>query len=87
MNCPYLVISCCYCLKVSLFERGKPPKHVSLREMDDDFQTMCIRTAASTFDFKVHCGSAEVEGQLRYHPFLYDKETYPTVETDEGLFL
>ncbi|XP_057309351.1 structural maintenance of chromosomes flexible hinge domain-containing protein 1-like [Hydractinia symbiolongicarpus] len=65
-------------LQVSLFERGKPPKHISLKDVDDDVQTLYIRSAASTFDFKAHVNGAQVEGQLRYHPFLYDKETYPT---------
>lgn len=49
-----------------------------LKDVDDDVQTLYIRSAASTFDFKAHVNGAQVEGQLRYHPFLYDKETYPT---------
>ncbi|RWS18710.1 hypothetical protein B4U80_09576, partial [Leptotrombidium deliense] len=31
----------------------------------------------STFEFKADVGNAVVEGILRYHPFLYDEETYP----------
>ena len=33
----------------------------------------------SNFEFKATVeGTGIVEGVLRYHPFLYDKETYPT---------
>lgn len=33
------------------------------------------------FEFRARAESGGiVEGVLRYHPFLYDRETYPTLE-------
>lgn len=44
-------------------------------------QTQYIRSAASVFEFRARAESGGVvEGVLRYHPFLYDRETYPTLE-------
>lgn len=61
-----------------MFEKGKTPKIVNLREIEDDMQTLYINTAADSFEFKAHVeGDGVVEGIIRYHPFLYDKETYP----------
>lgn len=61
-----------------MFEKGKVPKIVNLREIKDDMQTLFINTAADSFEFKAHVeGEGVVEGVIRYHPFLYDKETYP----------
>ncbi|XP_060949719.1 structural maintenance of chromosomes flexible hinge domain-containing protein 1 [Limanda limanda] len=67
-------------IQVSL--REKPPKFprvVNLREIDDDMQTLYIKAAADTFEFRAATGvdNGRVEGIIRYHPFLYDKETYP----------
>uniref|UniRef100_A0A8C7KF36 Structural maintenance of chromosomes flexible hinge domain containing 1 n=1 Tax=Oncorhynchus kisutch TaxID=8019 RepID=A0A8C7KF36_ONCKI len=47
-------------------------------EIDNDMQTLYINTSADTFEFKA-CTDVDgiVEGVLRYHPFLYDRETYP----------
>lgn len=55
------------------------PRVMNLREVDDDMQTLYINAAADTFEFKVSTGldTGTVEGVIRYHPFLYDKETYP----------
>ncbi|KAJ6662198.1 hypothetical protein lerEdw1_012665 [Lerista edwardsae] len=65
-------------IEVSMFEKGKTPKIVNLREIKDDMQTLYINTAADSFEFKAHVeGDGMVEGIIRYHPFLYDKETYP----------
>ena len=56
---------------------------MNLRDVFDDMQTQYIRTAASVFEFKATLeGTGIVEGILRYHPFLYDKETYPTDTAD-----
>ena len=62
--------------------REKPqrcPLVVNLREVEDDMQTLYINSSADTFEFKattgLDCGT--VEGVIRYHPFLYDRETYP----------
>ena len=67
-----------------LFEKGKQPKRKALRDIDDDLQSQYIRTTASAFEFRAHCdnGAAVVEGILRYHPFLYDSETYPQLHSD-----
>ncbi|KAM6135520.1 structural maintenance of chromosomes flexible hinge domain-containing protein 1 isoform 2-T2 [Pterocles gutturalis] len=65
-------------IQISMFEKGKAPKIVNLREIKDDMQTLYINTAADSFEFKAHLdGDGIVEGIIRYHPFLYDKETYP----------
>ncbi|XP_055466093.1 structural maintenance of chromosomes flexible hinge domain-containing protein 1 [Psammomys obesus] len=65
-------------IEISLFEKGKTPKIVNLREIEDDMQTLYINTASDSFEFKAHVeGDGVVEGVIRYHPFLYDRETYP----------
>lgn len=65
-------------IEISLFEKGKTPKIVNLREIQDDMQTLYINTASDSFEFKAHVeGDGVVEGVIRYHPFLYDRETYP----------
>ncbi|XP_005082624.1 structural maintenance of chromosomes flexible hinge domain-containing protein 1 [Mesocricetus auratus] len=65
-------------IEISLFEKGKTPKIVNLREIQDDMQTLYISTASDSFEFKAHFeGDGVVEGVIRYHPFLYDRETYP----------
>ncbi|XP_034339895.1 structural maintenance of chromosomes flexible hinge domain-containing protein 1 [Arvicanthis niloticus] len=65
-------------IEISLFEKGKTPKIVNLRDIQDDMQTLYINTAADSFEFKAHVeGDGVVEGVIRYHPFLYDRETYP----------
>ncbi|XP_061025692.1 structural maintenance of chromosomes flexible hinge domain-containing protein 1 isoform X2 [Eubalaena glacialis] len=65
-------------IEISMFEKGKTPKIINLREIQDDMQTLYINTAADSFEFKAHVeGDGVVEGIIRYHPFLYDRETYP----------
>ncbi|XP_021120852.1 structural maintenance of chromosomes flexible hinge domain-containing protein 1 isoform X2 [Heterocephalus glaber] len=65
-------------IEISMFEKGKAPKNVNLREIQDDMQTLYINTASDSFEFKAHVeGDGVVEGIIRYHPFLYDRETYP----------
>ncbi|XP_066848929.1 structural maintenance of chromosomes flexible hinge domain-containing protein 1 isoform X2 [Anser cygnoides] len=65
-------------IEISMFEKGKVPKIVNLREIKDDMQTLYINTTADSFEFKALVeGEGIVEGIIRYHPFLYDKETYP----------
>lgn len=66
-------------LQISLLEKiPKIPRVVNLREIDNDMQSLYINSAADTFEFKAYADAdAIVEGVLRYHPFLYDKETYP----------
>ncbi|XP_029001664.1 structural maintenance of chromosomes flexible hinge domain-containing protein 1-like isoform X2 [Betta splendens] len=62
--------------------REKPPKIpcvINLTEVEDDLQTLYINAAADTFEFKasIESDGGTVEGIIRYHPFLYDRETYP----------
>uniref|UniRef100_A0A674K2A6 Structural maintenance of chromosomes flexible hinge domain-containing protein 1 n=1 Tax=Terrapene triunguis TaxID=2587831 RepID=A0A674K2A6_9SAUR len=65
-------------IEILMFEKGKVPRMVNLREIKDDMQTLYINSAADSFEFKSHVeGEGIVEGIIRYHPFLYDKETYP----------
>ncbi|XP_071458983.1 structural maintenance of chromosomes flexible hinge domain-containing protein 1 isoform X3 [Marmota flaviventris] len=65
-------------IEISMFEKGKAPKIVNLREIQDDMQTLYINTASDSFEFKAHVeGDGVVEGIIRFHPFLYDRETYP----------
>ncbi|KAM6977635.1 LOW QUALITY PROTEIN: structural maintenance of chromosomes flexible hinge domain-containing protein 1 [Aplochiton taeniatus] len=66
-------------IQITLLEKfPKIPRLVNLREIDNDMQTLYINSAADTFEFKAYTDSdGAVEGILRYHPFLYDRETYP----------
>ncbi|KAM4704987.1 structural maintenance of chromosomes flexible hinge domain-containing protein 1 [Rhinophrynus dorsalis] len=65
-------------IEIYMIEKGKLPKIVNLREIKDDMQTLYINTAADSFEFKALVeGEGVVEGIIRYHPFLYDRETYP----------
>uniref|UniRef100_A0A3B5LXS6 Structural maintenance of chromosomes flexible hinge domain containing 1 n=1 Tax=Xiphophorus couchianus TaxID=32473 RepID=A0A3B5LXS6_9TELE len=50
----------------------------NLKEVQDDLQTLYINSAVDTFEFKASTPDGGIlDGILRYHPFLYDKETYP----------
>ena len=70
-----------------LFEKGKQAKRIALRDIDDDLQSEYIKTTASAFEFRAHCeGGAIVEGMLRYHPFLYDSESYPQLSPDSSMW-
>lgn len=54
------------------------PKMLNLREIDNDMQTLYINSSVAEFEFKAtREGDAKVEGLIRYHPFLFDRETYP----------
>uniref|UniRef100_A0A667WXX8 Structural maintenance of chromosomes flexible hinge domain containing 1 n=1 Tax=Myripristis murdjan TaxID=586833 RepID=A0A667WXX8_9TELE len=67
---------------IILFFTFQCPRAINLREIDNDMQTLYINATADTFEFKACTKShSTVEGVLRYHPFLYDRETYPK-ETD-----
>ncbi|KAM6971565.1 structural maintenance of chromosomes flexible hinge domain-containing protein 1 [Tautogolabrus adspersus] len=62
--------------------REKPPRLprvMNLREVEDDMQSLYINSAADTFEFRATAPNdgGRVEGIIRYHPFLYDRETYP----------
>ncbi|XP_065805083.1 structural maintenance of chromosomes flexible hinge domain-containing protein 1 [Labrus bergylta] len=62
--------------------REKPPRLprvMNLKEVEDDMQSLYINSATDTFEFRASTqdNSGKVEGIIRYHPFLYDRETYP----------
>lgn len=52
---------------------------MKLWEVDNDMETLFINAAEDTFEFNVSTeqNGGTVEGVIRYHPFLFDKETYP----------
>uniref|UniRef100_A0A672NK77 Structural maintenance of chromosomes flexible hinge domain containing 1 n=1 Tax=Sinocyclocheilus grahami TaxID=75366 RepID=A0A672NK77_SINGR len=66
-------------IQISLVERSpRIPSMLNLREVDNDMQTLYINSSFSTFEFKaIGARDSFVEGLIRYHPFLYDQETYP----------
>ncbi|XP_053324084.1 structural maintenance of chromosomes flexible hinge domain-containing protein 1 [Spea bombifrons] len=65
-------------IEIYMFEKGKLPRIINLREIKDDMQTLYINSASESFEFKALVGGdGVVEGIIRYHPFLYDRETYP----------
>lgn len=69
--------------QVSLVMNFGLHKIANLRDIDTDLETLLIRSASDTFDFKATVdGTRVVEGQLRYHPFLYDHETFPVESAD-----
>uniref|UniRef100_A0A8C4S0L8 Structural maintenance of chromosomes flexible hinge domain containing 1 n=1 Tax=Erpetoichthys calabaricus TaxID=27687 RepID=A0A8C4S0L8_ERPCA len=76
-------------IQISMFEKGKVPKMVNLREIKDDMQSLYINSASDSFEFRTEVdGDGVVEGVIRYHPFLFDRETYPDdpngiLKTDE----
>ncbi|KAI4890516.1 hypothetical protein NFI96_011443 [Prochilodus magdalenae] len=66
-------------IQICLIDRSpRLPRLLNLREIDNDMQTLYINSSAAEFEFKASKGGdARVEGVIRYHPFLYDRETYP----------
>ncbi|XP_068093326.1 structural maintenance of chromosomes flexible hinge domain-containing protein 1 isoform X2 [Hyperolius riggenbachi] len=65
-------------IEIYMVEKGKAPKTIKLRDIKEDMQTLYINSSAESFEFKVQVeGDGVIEGIIRYHPFLYDKETYP----------
>ena len=69
--------------------RGERPTPViNLKDINDDMQTRYIRSSpASTFEFKATVeATGIVEGLMRYHPFLFDHETYPKDDFALGVF-
>ena len=72
-----------------MYVKNQPRMAINLRDIQDDMQTQYIRTSASTFEFKATVeGMGIVEGVLRYHPFLYDRETFPSdINDPRGLHL
>ncbi|XP_017327848.1 structural maintenance of chromosomes flexible hinge domain-containing protein 1 isoform X1 [Ictalurus punctatus] len=84
-------------IQICLIERSpRLPRLLNLKEIDNDMQTLYINSSVAEFEFKAsRGGDAKVEGLLRYHPFLYDRETYPedpcavkpALESDEDCFV
>ncbi|XP_065840856.1 structural maintenance of chromosomes flexible hinge domain-containing protein 1-like [Oscarella lobularis] len=71
-------------------EYGKTVKTLCLRDVDDDLQTRMVRSAKSTFEFKIQFQKShkvrEVEGIIRYHPFEYNQETLPKCEPINNIY-
>ena len=71
-------------IQVVLHEKGNQTEHVSLRDVNDDLESQFLQSTASIFEFDAQVeGTGIVEGVLRYHPFLYDKETFPDLSAAE----
>lgn len=70
-----------------MYEKDREVVSIDLCQVDDDLESKYIRTAADSFEFKAKSegGKGVVEGIVRYHPFLYDKETYPIDHSTEGI--
>ncbi|KAM4026795.1 structural maintenance of chromosomes flexible hinge domain-containing protein 1 [Anomaloglossus baeobatrachus] len=65
-------------IEVHISEKSKVPKLLKLGDLNNDMQTLYINSAADSFEFKaVVEREGVVEGIMRYHPFLYNRETYP----------
>ncbi|XP_066579517.1 structural maintenance of chromosomes flexible hinge domain-containing protein 1 isoform X2 [Amia ocellicauda] len=65
-------------IQISMSEKSKQTRVVNLREINDDMQTRYINSSADSFEFRTRVeDDGVVEGIIRYHPFLYDNETYP----------
>ncbi|XP_036934923.1 structural maintenance of chromosomes flexible hinge domain-containing protein 1 isoform X2 [Acanthopagrus latus] len=65
-------------IQITLREKSpRCPRVINIREVEDDMQSLYINTAADTFEFMAEQDGGRVEGIIRYHPFLYYKETYP----------
>ena len=62
-------------------DKGSTLQRISLRDIDDDLESLFLKSTSSLFEFIAQVeGMGKVEGVLRYHPFLYDKETFPDVQ-------
>jgi len=62
-------------------EKGNTLQKISLRDINDDLESLFLKSTSSLFEFIAQVeGMGKVEGVLRYHPFLYDKETFPDVQ-------
>lgn len=71
-------------IEVSLIMKSGQHKVANLRDIDADQETLLIRTTSDRFDFRATVdGTRVVEGQLRYHPFLYDHESFPPEHPDQ----
>ncbi|KAL4217928.1 inactivation of X chromosome by DNA methylation [Mactra antiquata] len=60
-----------------LSKTQQTPNVINLRDIEDDMQTQYVRGSVSSFEFRAVIDGIRIEGVLRYHPFMYDRETYP----------
>ena len=68
-------------IEVDIKDKGTVTYHVSLTDIEDDLESLFLKSTSSLFEFNAHVeGVRKVEGVLRYHPFLYDKETFPDLQ-------
>lgn len=72
--------------QVSLYEKGKNGITVNLRDIHDDLESRYLQSASDIFEFTARTdgGVGVVEGSIRYHPFLFEKETYPLDSYADG---
>ncbi|KAG1651529.1 Structural maintenance of chromosomes flexible hinge domain-containing protein 1 [Nymphon striatum] len=69
-------------IEVNLYIRGILFRTTNLIGVIDDIPTLYNSSAASTFEFRATVeGTKVVDGLMRYHPFLYDHETFPVDNT------
>lgn len=64
---------------ITIKAKNRESRVINLRDINTDMQSQYINAAVSTFEFKAFTNpdAGIVEGIIRYHPFLYDNETYP----------
>ena len=68
-------------IAVIVKDKGVVTHQVSLRDIDNDLESLFLKSTQSLFEFNAHVeGVGKIEGVLRYHPFLYDRETFPDVQ-------
>lgn len=69
-------------INISHYNKDKLVQRKNLRDIDDDMQSKFILSSSASFEFRAKVeGDAVVQGTLRYHPFLYNRETYPLDNT------
>jgi hypothetical protein len=55
-----------------------------LREIDTDYETLLVRRAKSIFEFDIdRPNQSPIEGIIRYHPYVHDRETLPRLNDFE----
>ncbi|CAM1306290.1 TMPRSS15 (predicted), partial [Pycnogonum litorale] len=66
-------------IEIKLYLKNHLNKIANLRDVKDDLPSQLNNSSSATFEFRAIVeGTGVVEGMLRYHPFLYDHETFPT---------
>ena len=77
-------------LIVKQFQEGEEVDAQNMVEHDSDYMSKCVgssRGPPEPFEFQIKIPKSaqdelpvEVQGVIRYHPFLYDRETHPKTE-------